>query len=280
MPQIKTKKIISNTIIYIILTVLGFFFLLPFFWMLSTSLKTDQQLFVFPQVWIPNPIQWSNYAGAVTTIPFFRYMLNTFFVAFMDVLGTVIACPLVAYGLSRIEWKGREILFFLTISVMMIPQEVTMIPQFIMFSKAGLVGTYVPLFIASFFGGRPFMIFLLRQFFVGLPKDLEDAARIDGASEFRIYRSVILPLVVPGILTVGLFRFMNSWNDFLGPLLYLNNESTYTLSIGLQMFTTQYQTEWAMLMAASLLVALPVIVMYFFVQKRFIQGITFTGIKG
>jgi multiple sugar transport system permease protein len=280
MPQIKTKKIISNTIIYIILTVLGFFFLLPFFWMLSTSLKTDQQLFVFPQVWIPNPIQWSNYAGAVTTIPFFRYMLNTFFVAFMDVLGTVIACPLVAYGLSRIEWKGREVLFFLTISVMMIPQEVTMIPQFIMFSKAGLVGTYVPLFIASFFGGRPFMIFLLRQFFVGLPKDLEDAARIDGASEFRIYRSVILPLVVPGILTVGLFRFMNSWNDFLGPLLYLNNESTYTLSIGLQMFTTQYQTEWAMLMAASLLVALPVIVMYFFVQKRFIQGITFTGIKG
>ena len=222
---------------------------------------------------------WENFARATRFIPFFSYMGNSTMVAIFDVIGTVIVCPLVAYGLSRLEWKGREVLFFITIAVMMIPTEVTMVPSFILFSKLGLVGTYIPLFVQSFFG-RPFMIFLLRQFFMNLPHDLEDAARIDGAKEPSIYARVILPLVVPGILTVGLFRFMNSWNDFISPLLYLNKESMYTLPIGLQMFTTQYKTEWAMLMAASLMTALPVIVIYFLIQKRFIEGITFSGIKG
>ena len=280
MHSIKKKRMLGHLAVHIVLILVGLFFLLPFFWMLSTALKSDQQISVNPPVWIPDPIVWENFAEAVTTIPFFKYMGNTAWVAFMDVLGTVIACPLVAYGLSRIEWKGRDLLFFLTIAVMMIPTEVTMIPQFIMFSEMGLVGTYAPLYLAAFFGGRPFMIFLLRQFFMNLPRDLEDAARIDGASELCIYARVVLPLVVPGILTVALFRFMNSWNDFLGPLLYLSDETKYTLSIGLQMFTTQYKTEWALLMAASLLVTLPVVVIYFFVQKRFIEGITFSGIKG
>lgn len=280
MHSIKKKRMLGHLAVHIVLILVGLFFLLPFFWMLSTALKSDQQIFVNPPVWIPDPIVWENFAEAVTTIPFFKYMGNTAWVAFMDVLGTVITCPLVAYGLSRIEWKGRDLLFFLTIAVMMIPTEVTMIPQFIMFSEMGLVGTYAPLYLAAFFGGRPFMIFLLRQFFMNLPRDLEDAARIDGASELCIYARVVLPLVVPGILTVALFRFMNSWNDFLGPLLYLSDETKYTLSIGLQMFTTQYKTEWALLMAASLLVTLPVVVIYFFVQKRFIEGITFSGIKG
>lgn len=275
----KTRRI-GHIVVHIVLILIGLFFLLPFFWMLSTALKSDQQLFVNPPVWIPDPIQWDNFKRAVTAIPFFKYMGNTGKVAIMDVLGTVLACPLVAYGLSRLEWKGRDLLFFLTISVMMIPHEVTMIPQFILYSKMGLVGTYVPLYLASFFGGRPFMIFLLRQFFMNLPKDLEDAARIDGASEFCVYAKVVLPLVVPGILTVGLFRFMNSWNDFLGPLLYLSDEAQYTITIGLQMFTTQYKTEWSLLMAASLLVTIPVVVVYFVVQKRFVEGITFSGIKG
>lgn len=280
MHSIKKKRMLGHLAVHIVLILVGLFFLLPFFWMLSTALKSDQQIFVNPLVWIPDPVVWGNFVEAVTAIPFFKYMGNTAIVAFMDVLGTVIACPLVAYGLSRLEWKGRDLLFFVTIAVMMIPTEVTMIPQFIMFSKFNLVGTYVPLYLAAFFGGRPFMIFLLRQFFMNLPRDLEDAARIDGASELRIYARVVLPLVVPGILTVALFRFMNSWNDFLGPLLYLSDETKYTLSIGLQMFTTQYKTEWALLMAASLLVTLPVVVIYFFVQKRFIEGITFSGIKG
>lgn len=276
----KKTKMIGHMVTHIVLVLVGLFFLLPFFWMLSTALKSDQQIFVNPPVWIPNPVMWENFAKAVTVIPFFKYMGNTCKVAFMDVLGTVLACPLVAYGLSRLEWKGRDFLFFLTISVMMIPHEVTMIPQFILYSKMGLVGTYVPLYIASFFGGRPFMIFLLRQFFMNLPRDLEDAARIDGASELKVYAKVVLPLVVPGVLTVALFRFMNSWNDFLGPLLYLSDDKKYTITIGLQMFTTQYSTQWSLLMAASLLTAIPVVAVYFLVQKRFIEGITFSGIKG
>lgn len=224
-------------------------------------------------------MKWDNFARATQFIPFFKYMGNTTFVAILDVVGTVLAVPLVAYGLSRLEWRGREALFFITIAVMMIPTEVTMVPSFILFSKLRMTGTYFPLFIQSFFG-RPFMIFLLRQFFMNLPRDLEDAARIDGANEIQIYMRVILPLVVPGILTVALFRFMNSWNDFLGPLLYLNKENSYTLTIGLQMFTTQYKTEWALLMAAALMTTLPVVLLYFLIQKRFIEGITFSGIKG
>ncbi len=275
----KTKRIISRTLVHIALILLGTFFLLPFFWMLTTALKEEAQVLRIPPVWIPDPFKWSNFKTATEYVPFFQYMGNSTFVAILDVIGTVVVCPLVAYGLSRLEWKGRDALFFITIAVMMIPTEVTMVPTFILWSKLNLVGTYVPLFIQSFFG-RPFMIFLLRQFFMNLPHDLEDAARIDGASEIRIYAQVILPLVVPGILTVGLFRFMNSWNDFIGPLLYLSKDNMYTLPIGLQMFSTQYKTEWSLLMAASILTTLPVVLVYFFVQKRFIEGITFSGIKG
>ncbi len=275
----KKKARIDKLFVHLLLIILGAFFLLPFFWMLSTALKSDEQLLMIPPVWIPSPLRWDNFARATTYIPFFRYLGNTTLVAVLDVTGTVLIVPLVAYGLSRLEWRGRDTLFFITIAVMMIPTEVTMVPSFILFSKLGLNGTYVPLFIQSFFG-RPFMIFLLRQFFMNLPHDLEDAARIDGASELMIYAKVVLPLVVPGVLTVALFRFMYSWNDFIGPLLYLSKDDTYTLTIGLQMFTTQYKTEWALLMAASLLTTLPVVSVYFLIQKRFIEGITFSGIKG
>lgn len=280
MHSMKRKRILGHLAVHLVLILVGLFFLLPFIWMLSTALKSDQQIFANPPIWIPTPLMWENFVEAVTVFPFFRYMGNTLWISVMDVLGTVITCPLVAYGLSRLEWKGRDFLFFLTISVMMIPHEVTMIPQFIMYSRLGMVGTYLPLYLSAFFGGRPFMIFLLRQFFMNLPRDLEDAARIDGASELSIYARIILPLVVPGILTVSLFRFMNSWNDFIGPLLYINENDKFTLTIGLQMFTTQYKTDWSLLMATSLLISLPVIVIYFVVQKRFIEGITFSGIKG
>ena len=267
----------QNIYIHFILIVLGLFFLLPFFWMLSTSLKSDQQVLFFS--WFPSPVMWSNYKEAVEYIPYFRYLRNTITNAGFDVIGTVIACPMVAYGLSRLQWKGRDLLFFITISVMMIPVEVTMVPSFILFNKLHLAGTSIPLYIQSFFG-RPFMIFLLRQFFMGLPRDLEDAARVDGATEPLIFMKIILPLMKPGIFTVALFRLMNSWNDFIGPLLYLSDEKKYTLTIGLQMFTTQYETKWNLLMAAALMTTVPIIVIYFFVQKSFIEGITFSGIKG
>lgn len=279
MKSMKTANFISKTIIHLILILLSIAFLLPFLWMVSTSLKPDTQIFVFPPEWVPRPFQWSNYIETLNYIPYFRYFGNTLFVATLDVLGTVLVVPVVAYGLARLEWKGRDLVFILTLAVMMIPGEVTMIPTFIMFNKFKLVGSYAPLILPSFFG-KPFMIFLCRQFFMQLPKDLEDAARVDGLSEFMIYLKIMLPLAKPAVLTVGLFRFMYAWNDFMGPLVYLSKDTMYTLSIGLQMFTTQYDTQWSLLMAATVLTTLPVILLYFFVQKRFIQGMTFSGIKG
>jgi len=273
------KKKYPILLTYIVLIVVGAVFLLPFIWMVSTSLKPDTQLFISPPVWIPNPIAWGNYYHAVTVVPFFTYMKNTLIVASLATAGAVISTPLVGYSLARIKWKGRELLFIITLAVMMIPSQVTMVPLFIIFSKLNMVGTFLPLILPSCFG-VPFFIFLMRQFFKQLPKDLEDAARIDGCSEFGIYFRIMFPLVQPAILTVALFQFMSSWNDFIGPLIYLNEEAKYTLQLGLQQFKQAYNTIWNQLMAASVLVALPIILLYFFVQKSFIQGITFGGVKG
>lgn len=275
----KVDKNYRMMIIYIVLTVAGLVFLLPFLWMLSTSLKPDTQLFVSPPVWIPNPIAWENYYGAITSVPFFTYAKNTLLVASISTFGAILTNPVAGYSLARIKWKGRETLFIITLAVMMVPAQVTMVPLFIVFSKMDMVGTFFPLILPSFFGA-PFFIFLMRQFFKQLPRDLEDAARIDGCSEFGIYFRIMLPLIQPAILTVALFQFINSWNDFMGPLIYLNDEKMYTLQLGLQQFKQAYNTIWNQLMAASVLVALPIIILYFFVQKSFIQGITFGGIKG
>ncbi|TDF97271.1 carbohydrate ABC transporter permease [Paenibacillus piri] len=247
--------------------------------MVSTSLKPSTQLFVYPPVWLPEPFEWSNYYKAVTTVPFFAYLQNTVIVACCATLGVVISCPLAGYSFARLQWRGRDTLFLVTLAVLMVPSQVTMVSLFIIFSKLNLVGTFYPLILPSFFGA-PFFIFLMRQFFKQLPKSLEDAARIDGCSEIRIYTRVMLPLCQPAILTIALFQFMHSWNDFVGPLIYLSDERLYTLQLGLQQFKQAYHTEWSQLMAASVLVAVPIIVFYFFVQRSFIQGITFGGIKG
>lgn len=260
------------------LIVVGLFFLLPFVWMLSTSLKPDNELFLWPPKWIPGMLVWSNYPDSVNYVPFFQYLGNTLTISGLATLGVLFACPLVAYGIARIPWKGSKPLFALTLVVMMVPYQVTMIPIFILFKNFGWVGTSIPLWLPAFFGA-PFYIFLLRQFFMGLPKELEDAARIDGASELRIYLGIMLPLCKPALLTIALFQFMGSWTDYQGPLIYLSDESKYTIMLGLQAFKTQHGAEWQMLMAASVLVTFPIIVLYFLVQRSFIQGITFSGIK-
>lgn len=273
--QSKAKKIFINSLL--IIAACGFS--LPFIWMLSTSLKPTEQLFAYPPVWIPNPINWGNYIQAVTDIAFFNQFKNSLIIASVSTLGVIISCPLVGYTFARLRWKGRDTLFLITLGVMMIPFPVTMVPLFIVWSKLGLVGTFLPLIIPAFFG-VPFYIFLMRQFFKQLPKDLEDAARIDGCTEFGIFFRIMLPLCQPAVLTIGLFQFMASWNDFLGPLIYLNDESNYTLQLGLQQFRQAQDTAWGPLMAASVLVALPIIFLYFIVQKKFISGITFGGVKG
>jgi multiple sugar transport system permease protein len=234
-----------------------------------------------PPVW-----RWENYIQAITYkaeelgyIPFVRYGKNTLYIAILAVIGTVLSNALVAYGFARINWPGRNIAFALTIATMMIPFPVLMVPVYVIFKTLGWVGSPKPLWVPAFFGSA-FHIFLLRQFFMSLPFELSDAARIDGCSEFRIFRDVILPLSKPALAVVALFTFMHVWNDFLGPLIYLTDQKTYTLAYGLQAYQSQHGgTQWPLLMAASTVVVAPVIVLFFLAQKTFIQGITVTGMK-
>lgn len=272
-------KRINRALAYVCLIVASAFFMIPFIWLLSTSLKPLTQIFTFPPEWIPRPILWSNYSRAVEYIPFWTYLKNTAIITIVSTLGVIISCPLVAYSFAKLEYRGRGILFFVTLAVMMIPGQVTMIPLFLLFTKLGWVGTPLPLIVPQFFG-VPIYIFLLRQFFMGLPDALREAARLDGASEFRIYLQIMFPLAKSAILAVALFQFMGSWTDFMGPLLYLTNEPSYTVSLGLQQFQSQKGSEWGLLMAVSTLMTLPIIVLFFFLQKTFISGITFSGIKG
>ncbi|MCX8053578.1 MAG: carbohydrate ABC transporter permease [Armatimonadetes bacterium] len=219
-----------------------------------------------------------NYTRGLVFIPFLRQLRNTLIICFACVIGALLSCSLVAYGLSKIEWQGRNLLFIVILSTMMLPFQVTMVPLFAVFSKLGWVDTFLPLTVPAFFGNA-FYIFLLRQFFMTIPIELSEAARLDGCSEFDIYRRIILPLSKPALATVGLWTFMGAWNDFVGPLIYLVDESKYTLSLGLAMFLGQYGSEYGMLMAVSTVVTIPIIILFFFTQRTFIQGITLTGLK-
>jgi multiple sugar transport system permease protein len=272
------KKKVSLFSTHIVLIIASFFFMIPFIWMVSTSLKPLTQVFTFPPEWIPKPVKWSNYIDAMNYIPFFTYLKNTIIITVLSTVGAVLSCPIVAYSFAKLKWPGRNILFIITIGVMMIPGQVTMIPLFLLFEKLGMVGTLYPLILPAFFG-IPFYIFLLRQFFMGLPDSLREAAKIDGASEFRIYWQIMLPLAKPAVLAVGLFQFMASWTDFIGPLLYLTDSVQYTLSLGLQQFQSQKGSEWGLMMAVSTMMTIPVVILFFFLQKTFIKGITFSGIK-
>ncbi|MBX3010027.1 MAG: carbohydrate ABC transporter permease [Caldilineaceae bacterium] len=263
---------------HLLLIGLSLIFTVPFFWLLSTSLKPPEQLFRLPPEWIPAPFMWSNYARATTFIPFFRYFGNTLYITLFNVAATLISCSLVAYGFARIQWPGRDGLFMVLISTLMIPGAVTLIPTFIIFRNLGWVGTPNPLTWPAF-TGNAFYIFLLRQFFLTIPQELSAAAKIDGASEFQIYWRLILPLARAALAAVALFTFMANWNDFLGPLIYLSDKDQFTLAIGLYGFLSRVRTEWGLLMAASTIMITPVIVLFFFTQRTFIQGITMTGIK-
>lgn len=220
-----------------------------------------------------------NYKRGLNFIAFGQQLRNTLIICIFAVIGTVISSSLVAYGLSKIDWKGRNALFIIILSTMMLPYQVIMVPVFAIFVKLGWIDTFLPLTVPAFLGNA-FFIFMLRQFFLTIPKDLSEAAKLDGCSEFDIYRRVIMPLSKPALAMVGLWTFMNSWNDFLGPLIYLVDESKYTLSLGLAMFLGQYGSEYGMLMAVSTVVTIPIIILFFFTQRTFIQGMTMSGIKG
>lgn len=274
------KKKISKSIIYIILFFISFVCLVPFYWIIRSSLMDMSQIFTMPPIWIPKPIKFSNYKEALTMLPFGRYFLNTLFVVVFTVLGTVITSSLCAYSFSRIEWKGRDTVFGILLTAMMIPFAVTLIPTFIGWQKLGVVNSYAPLIVPAWFGGGVFNVFLLRQFFRTIPKELDEAARIDGAGHFTIYSKIIIPLSKPSLIVVSLFSFMGSWNDFLGPLVYLNDGDKFTLSLGLMQFQGMYSAQWQYMMAAATVVLVPIVIIFFIGQKYFIEGISMSGMKG
>lgn len=224
-------------------------------------------------------LHWQNYVRAFEMMNFSQNLRNTLFICFVSVLATVLSSSLVAYSFARIPWRGREAVFLLILATMMVPYQVTLIPLFAIYSKLGWVGTFKPLTVPFFFG-VPFYIFLLRQFFKGIPEDLSAAARIDGCSEFGIYARIILPLSKPALATTALFMFLWQWGDFLNPLIYLQDNRQYTLAVALQQFQSQHENAWGPLMAMSTVITLPVIGLFFLTQRTFIQGITMSGLKG
>lgn len=264
---------------YFLLSVLALFFLIPLYWMFSTALKNQQQTFAIPPQWVPNPPQWSNFSDVFVEVPFARFFINTAFLVVMNILGQLFSVTLVAYGFARLRFPGRSFLFLLMLSTLMIPYQVTLVPRFILFAKLGMVNTYFPLILPAF-TGSPFLIFLVRQYIMSIPFDLDEAAYMDGASRFQVFWHIILPLARPALVLVTVFTFIDVWNDFLQPLIYLNNPEMFTVSLGLSFFQGARETNWNLLMAASVLAMLPPLILFFFAQRQLIGGISVEGLKG
>jgi multiple sugar transport system permease protein len=270
----------------VVLIVLAAVYLAPFIWMISTSLKTLNQSIASPPVWIPDPLIWKAFPDAFTKMNYPLAFRNTLIYAIPAVIGTVVSCSLVAYGFALVQWRGRNAVFLVVLATMMLPSQVTLIPLYVIFAKLGWINTYMPLLVPTFLASAPgtaggaFFVFLLRQFFLGIPKELMDAARLDGASELRILATIVAPLSAPALITVGILTFIDKWNDFYGPLIYLQKPESQPLSLAVQVFSMQHGTDWPLLMAASILIAAPLVLIYFVAQRRFIEGITLTGLKG
>ncbi|MDX1935184.1 MAG: carbohydrate ABC transporter permease [Capsulimonadales bacterium] len=273
------KRHLRPILSHALLLGLGLLFLTPFAFMVSTSLKLQGKVFTETIEWLPNPVVWSNYPEALGNFPFALYLRNTLVICAGVVLGTVVSAALPAYGFARLRWKGRDTLFFLMLATIMLPSQVTQLPIFLTFRTLHWTGTYLPLIVPAFFGNA-FSIFLLRQFFLTIPQELSDAARIDGCSEWGIFTRILLPLSQPALATIALFAFMGAWTDFQGPLIYVHDEDQYTLAIGLASFLGRYNGQWHLLMAAATVVTLPLIVAFFLAQRTFIRGIAMTGMKG
>ena len=254
--------------------------ILPFLWMVSTSLKTPADIFKIPTVWIPNPIVWANYPNAMTILPFGRFILNTAKITGLAVVGATLSGSLAAFAFARLRWRGRNFMFVLVLSTLMLPFQVIMIPQFILFRELEWLDTYLPLVVPAFFGGSAFNIFLLRQYFMTISPELDDAAIIDGCSRFGVYWRIILPLSKAALMTVVIFIVQNRWQSFLVPLIYLFDQKKYTLALGLRLFQDQYTTEWELMMAAATVSMIPVLLVFYYGQRYFIQGVVFTGVKG
>ncbi len=283
-PFYKTRSFgtgVKNVIVYFFLITLSLVFVFPFFWMLSSSLKTNADIFLWPPQWIPNPIVWQNFVDAFGNplLPFLTFFKNTMIIEVGVMVGKMISCVLVAYGFARLVAPGKNFIFGLLLSTFMLPGAILLIPKFILFNYLGWINTYLPLIVPSWFG-ESYAIFLMRQFFMTIPRELEEAAIIDGANTYRIIRNIIVPLSTPILAVIAVLTFKDEWNDFFGPLLYLSNLQMYTLSVGLAYFNGQYTVQMNLLMAASTVLMLPLIIVFFLAQKAFVEGISLTGIAG
>ena len=281
----RTAAVLSvrTGLLYIVLAGISALFMLPLTWMFSVSLQDAGGVFAQPYQWIPAVPHWENYREAVTLFPFGRYLFNTTVITVSVVVLTVLSSSIVAYGFSRMRFRGRDALFAICLATMMLPGQVTMIPLYAAFARLGWIDTWYPLIVPALFGS-PFYIFLFRQFFLTIPREYDEAALLDGAGRFRIYWSIILPLARPALATVALFCFIGSWNDFFNPLIYINSPANATLTLGLHMLKTQIvgtgSVQWHILMAASLLVMVPNVVVFLFAQKHFIKGLQMGGLRG
>lgn len=268
----QSKKMLS----YVLMTIIGIILLIPLLWMVFTSLKPMEEIVRYPPTFFPEKIVWENYLDTIAAFPFWRYARNTLFITVLVVIGNVLSNSFIAYGFAKLDFPGKKLMFALVLSTMMIPGFVTMIPQYVLFSKIGWVGTYLPLIVPSFFGNA-FNIFLMRQFYLSINNELIEAAEIDGANHLYIWSHLMLPLTKPALITIAINSFNAAWNDFLGPLLYIQDQEKYTLQIGLQVFQNQETTQWNYLMAGATLVLIPTILLFFFAQRYFIEGMDLTG---
>lgn len=270
--------------LYLMAVVASLLFMIPFFWTVSSSLKQITEIYAYPPMWLPSVPMWSNYARVFEMVPYATFTRNSVIVTAAAMIGQILSSSVVAYGFSRFRFPGRDALFVLVLSTMLLPWEVTIVPLFLIFKTVGLLNSLWPLIIPSWFGGGGFFIFLLRQFFLTIPREFDEAARMDGATSFQIFQHIILPLSSPALATVAIFSFLNHWNEFIGPLIYINSPEWFTMPIGLRYFqNTPFSGEdpkEALLMAASIVMAAPCIVIFFAAQKYFVQGIVMSGIKG
>lgn len=276
----RIRQIAKKALLYLVLVLGTITSLFPFYWMIKSSLVDVANIFEIPPKLLPTEPRLGNYATALTQYPFGRFFLNSFIVTVLTIAGTLLTSSMCAFAFSRLRWKGRNIIFSIILTGLMLPFFVVMIPQFMGWQALNLIDTFAPLVLPAWFGGGVFNIFLLRQFFMGIPGDMDEAARIDGASYVRIYGQIIVPLSKQAMIVVGLLTFLNSWNDYLAPIIFISSEKHYTLMLGLNLFLGSYTAQWNYMMAATGIVVLPSLIIFLFAQRYFIEGIAMTGIKG
>ena len=277
----KKKSNIVKGIVYVLLVILSVIFMLPIIWLFANSLKSQEQIFAFPPIFFSGTLHWENFKEAFTfnSLPFGRFLLNSTYITVISMFASVLSSAFIAFGFSRIRWRGRDVIFYIVIIIMIIPQEILITPQFMLYNKLGFLDTYIPLVLPWFFG-RPFYIFIMRQAMMGIPGELDESAKIDGCSTFQLFRKIIIPQSKASLIAAAIYAMQDQWNSYLEPMVFINSLEKLPVSVGLSYFSSMYSTQWQLVSAAAIIVALPLLVLFVFCQKYFIQGVVVSGVKG